>query len=254
VLGVKVSINFIHVRPLLGRVHISNFKICNPSEKPPFTSPYLLFAKEVIVDLNIYEYLFHSTVTISELVFKGVHIIYEKPEMLSGTSNVELVREHLENEMSKPKDNDEVKESPKEKAEVKDWDWKSCCRCCLSRKRHRRAFVVNRLHIEDNEAEAKFSVKGETFSLTVPPIISKDFSKECRGTDIDDIIMAFAQKLAAGILRSVESKVEDAAKATEDRFLSSFWIVLADFKKASCIPCANPDAESIAEVFPVNNT
>merc|ERR1711924_64129 len=63
-----------------------------------------------------------------------------------------------------------------------------------------RSFIVRKLNIQDVGAKAQ--IKGIGASLTIPPLQSENLSKECDGTDIEDIIKALVHKLAESIIHN----------------------------------------------------
>lgn len=225
-LGVDVNFEYIHVKPLIGRVHLSKMDVLNPTRDPPYTSACMLHADKVVVDIDMRELIRSSLSTIhfEELVFKGVHITYERPQLLYKRSNVEDLRDHLRSKRCLGNDDMHKDSTDDHTAKVSHGK--------------KRSYIINKLVVEHVGAEAK--IEGATLSFTMPAIECTDLSKECAGTDIEDIIVALVEKIAESILTSAEEAVEGAATRTLDlahNTLKRANTVVESARVSCCSPC-----------------
>mmetsp|Transcript_150679 Transcript_150679/g.280964 ORF Transcript_150679/g.280964 Transcript_150679/m.280964 type:complete len:389 (-) Transcript_150679:71-1237(-) len=195
VLGVEVTVGDINLSPLTGRLRISNMTVCNPTAKPPYSTPYLLHADRVVLDINLQVLIssFTSAIDIEQFVLSGVRLHYDKPYLLTGKSNIEVVKEFACD--SQTKSNQTTRATEEKASEDTGQEEES-----------QRSFTINRLKIEDIEADA--TIKGKVIPFKLPTIESKDFSKECKGTGISDVIVALVEKLAEGIMTGAVKEIE----------------------------------------------
>lgn len=201
-LGVTVDFGELRVSPLAGRIHITKMKVNNPSSKPPYTSPYVLYAQEVIVDVDMWMLIstLTSTIAVEELVLKGVHVTYESSNDFK-KSNIRDIVAHLhqrtrvtENPSGKPADVEKgTSSAPEQQAPSAS-----------------RSFTIRKLSVEDVSAQARMQHEicdtSASAKLTLPPVESLNFSKECEGESIEDILTAFVEKLAESILKEIEGE------------------------------------------------
>mmetsp|Transcript_70997 Transcript_70997/g.123139 ORF Transcript_70997/g.123139 Transcript_70997/m.123139 type:complete len:388 (-) Transcript_70997:25-1188(-) len=183
-LGVDIHFDYIYADYFATRVHVGKLVICNPTAAAPsrvdsYTTPYLLKAKEVIIDVNMMKLLctFMSTVEVTKLVVQGVHINYERRALTSGKSNVEEVRDCLRKSIQSKLENAE--QSPVEE---------------------RHSFIIRNFYLLHAGSEAK--IKGASSPLTLSPLKKEDFCEDCCGTDIEDVAVALVDKIAESILSS----------------------------------------------------
>jgi hypothetical protein len=190
-LGTQVTFDSVQVDLFKGIIQIKNMCVHNPEATPPYTSEHLLSADLVLIDLNMWTLLksFLYTVEIEVLEFKGVEVIYDRPGVFDSKSNVSDVLDFMNGAHTK------AKASKTEAAKVDDTKEKK-----IADEGTPMSFIVRKLDIQDVAAKAQ--VRGIAASLTIPPLQSDNLSKECDGTDIEDIVQALVNKLADSILHN----------------------------------------------------
>ena len=112
VLGVPVKVKWVSLSFLRGRVGVRGFEIGNPEG---FSTPYLLHADEVAVELSVRE-LLGGTCHIREIRVIGPHVWYHRK---LAESNVSALLADLDRRFPKDKDGDKPREAKPAKKEKK---------------------------------------------------------------------------------------------------------------------------------------
>lgn len=176
VLGVDIEVGQLTVNPFDGYVDCEHLIIFNP---PGYTSPHLLKAEKVLLDIEMLKLIKSATqkISVEKLVFKDITAVYEKKW---GTSNVQDVLDFLAKQnLIDPETTPDVPEKD---------------------------FEVHRVEVENFSVNLRPTGSiGEYININMEAgdVSYKDFAKEVGHLEITDIVRELLKALLKTVLSNV---------------------------------------------------